>query len=490
MSESGRREFIKRSVMAGIGAAVTGVTQAGSSSPDAAATRRRVIVAGAGISGLCCAYELMKKGHEVIVLEANGRYGGHVLTERDDLADGLYPDFGADHVTIPGYERLVAYLKELDLTLIPYPHAEGSEAARDAHRLKIIDGVIYSEEMLADRALLAKLGFNPRETHFLSSHPWCELPALYVKPYLAKFSNELQPFGVGYDRLDDISMAEFYRREGASAAAIRFADAGPESALYSLWRFAVMEQRGIPLSEGDTYRIRGGNQELPTAFARRLGDRVKLNHPILSIKQSDTGISVVYRAFGYPDEQELTADVLVNCIPLSVFRNIAVTPPLSSEKQYVVDNLGFTSHPFYVFEASSPFWLDDGLKSINMEFEHPGISSIWQEATDVETSRVILKAYAPGGMSAQQGLAAFRQVYPGKRDTIVRALTVDWTRDKFSPSCEMLPFPVGQTHRFWPQLLQPEGRIYFVGTYADPLSRGMESCIRAAQRVAHEIDRL
>jgi monoamine oxidase len=489
LSNSGRREFLKHSLMAGIGA-VADVAQASSSSPVTTTTRKRVIVAGAGISGLCCAYELMKKGHDVVVLEANGRYGGHVLTGRDDLADGLYVDFGADHITIPGYERLVAYLEEFHLTLLPYPHAEGSEAARDAHRLKMIDGTFYSEEMLADRAVLAKLGVNSREARFLSSHPLCELPALYVKSYLGKFTDELQPFGVGYDRLDDISMADFYGREGASPAAIRFMDAGAESALYSLWRFAVMEQRGIPLSEGDTYRIRGGNQELPTAFARRLGDRVKLNHPILSIKQSDAGVSVVYRAFGYPDEQELTADVLVNCIPLSIFRNIAVTPALSSEKQYVVDNLGYTSHPFYVFEASSPFWLEDGLKSINMEFEHPAISSIWQEATDVETSRIILKAYAPGGTSAQQGLAAFRKVYPGKRDTIVRASTVDWTRDKFSPSCEMLPFPVGETRRFWPQLLRPEGRIYFAGTYADPLSRGMESCIRGAQRVADEIDRL
>ncbi|MGH8326832.1 MAG: FAD-dependent oxidoreductase [Steroidobacteraceae bacterium] len=42
-------------------------------------------------------------------------------------------------------------------------------------------------------------------------------------------------------------------------------------------------------------------------------------------------------------------------------------------------------------------------------------------------------------------------------------------------------------HKFWPQILQPEGRIHFAGTYADLLSRGMESCIRSAQRVAREI---
>ncbi|MGH8328487.1 MAG: FAD-dependent oxidoreductase, partial [Steroidobacteraceae bacterium] len=133
------------------------------------------------------------------------------------------------------------------------------------------------------------------------------------------------------------------------------------------------------------------------------------------------------------------------------------------------------------------FWLDDGLKSINMEFDHPLISSIWEMPAEVKTTRVLLKAYGPGGISPQRVLAAFRQVYPGKRDTIVQALTKDWTQDPLAPSCEMLPFPIGQMHRFWPQILQPEGRIYFAGTYADLLSRGMESCIRSAQRVAREI---
>ena len=183
----------------------------------------------------------------------------------------------------------------------------------------------------------------------------------------------------------------------------------------------------------------------------------------------------------------MKADYLVNCISLQLFKNIPVTPALSPEKQFVVDNMGYTSHPFYVFEASSKFWLEDGFKSMNMEFEHPDISLVWQEVNEVATTRVILKAFGPGGLSPQRVLAAFREVYPGKRDTIVQALTKDWTTDNFAPSCEMLPFPIGQLHRFWPQILKPEGRIYFAGTYADNLSRGMESCLRSAQRVAKEI---
>jgi monoamine oxidase len=186
----------------------------------------------------------------------------------------------------------------------------------------------------------------------------------------------------------------------------------------------------------------------------------------------------------------MTADVLVNCITLPIFKNIPVTPALSAEKQYVVENLGYSSHPFYVFEAASRFWLDDGIPSINMEFEHPDINSIWLQMDSPDTSRIILKAYGPGGLSPQRVLAAFREVYPGKKDTIEQALTLDWTRDRFAPACEMEPFPVGEMHKFWPEIIKPEGRIYFAGTYADTMSRGMESCLRSAQRVAQEINKL
>src|SRR5882757_3613804 len=104
-----RRTFIQSTLTAGAGlalapglaSAVTGAPGLASAAAkkNGAATPKKIIVAGAGITGLCCAYELMKAGHDVTVLEASGRFGGHVYTRRDGLSDGLYADFGADHIT-------------------------------------------------------------------------------------------------------------------------------------------------------------------------------------------------------------------------------------------------------------------------------------------------------------------------------------------------------------------------------------------------------
>jgi monoamine oxidase len=497
-----RRAFIKRTLAAGAGTvfaaniAFAGKRTSETRKPENEAdlgtspNGKKVIVAGAGISGLCCAYELMKTGHDVTILEATGRYGGHVFTGRDGFTDGLYADFGADHITKPGYERFFEYAEEFKLPVIPYPNAEGSDAAPGRHALRMIGGKFYTEDELKAPAVLRKFGFNDKEVAFLSQNPWYALQSMYLKPYLGKFKDAYQPYGVGYDDYDKIPIADIYKKEGASEAALDFLGGKNTNALYVLWRMAIMQLRGIPFSEGDTYHLKDGNEQLPMAFAKRLGSRVKLNHPITAIAHTATGVTVTFKPYGYDEEKQMNADALINCITLPVFKNIPITPALSPEKQYVVDNLAYSSHPFCVFEASSKFWLDDGFKSINMEFEHPDISSIWLETNQVDTTQIILKAYCPGGISAQRVLAAFREVYPGKHDTIEQAILKDWTKDRYAPACEMEPFPVGEMHKFWPQIMMPEGRIYFAGTYADNMSRGMESCLRSAQHVAAEIHNL
>ena len=56
--------------------------------------RKQVVVLGAGMAGLVAAYELKRQGHDVVVLEAQNRVGGRVLTCRE-FAPGLYAEFGA-----------------------------------------------------------------------------------------------------------------------------------------------------------------------------------------------------------------------------------------------------------------------------------------------------------------------------------------------------------------------------------------------------------
>ena len=479
-----RRDFLKSTVAASVGATMLSsnilygkVKESVAKPPAHPRIAKKVIVAGGGIAGLCCGYELMKRGHEVVVLDASGRHGGHVFTAREGLSDGLYADFGAEHITKPGYERFWEYTREFNLTVLPYP--------RRQNVLRRIDEKFYTEEMLADPAVLRKFGFNEREVKYLSEHPWWDLKSLYVRPYLDKFTDEYQPFGVGYDHLDNTPIAEIFKKDGASETALRYLGGNNTSALYELWRTGILHLRGVPLSPPDVHRLQGGNQELPNAFARHLGDRVKLNCPILAIRHGETGVTVTYKEF--EEEKEMSADFLANCIPLPAFRKIPVSPAFPPEKQFVIDNVAYDSYSRLVFQARSKFWEEDNL-SINMELNHPNISSIWQVAQEVDTHRVALMGTCPAGISAQRALAGFRAIYPGKQVTIEQAIVKDWTKDQFAPTCERLDFPMNELSKFWPHVMTSHGRIHFAGAYADNLNWGMEAATRSANRIAEEID--
>ncbi len=207
-----RRDAL-RLAASGVVASVTANESVASIRPASRAAKR-VVVAGAGIGGLCCAYELIERGHDVTVLEASGRPGGHVKTIHDPLPDGLYADVGAEHFTRPGYEQYWKYVEKFGLPFVAYP--------RRIHMLRRIDGTWYTEAQLQDPKVLRSFGFNPKEVDFIVRRGWTELPLLYFGPYLDAIGDEYQPFGAGLDQLDEITAGELLAKDGASDAAIRF----------------------------------------------------------------------------------------------------------------------------------------------------------------------------------------------------------------------------------------------------------------------------
>ncbi len=76
---------------------------------------RRVVVVGGGIVGLATAWELVKRGHEVTVLEKEARWGAHQTGHNSNVVHaGLYYKPGSlkARMSVVGNASIVAFARE------------------------------------------------------------------------------------------------------------------------------------------------------------------------------------------------------------------------------------------------------------------------------------------------------------------------------------------------------------------------------------------
>jgi monoamine oxidase len=477
-----RRSILKQ---AGLAAAAVAASSLGAAAEPK--TPKRVIIVGGGIGGLSCAYELMERGHDVTLLEASRRTGGHVKTIRDPLPDGLYADVGAEHFTNPGYDEYRRYVEKFDLPVLPW--------ARRQNMYRKMDGQWFTEEQLADRAVLAGLGFNAREIEYMRGHGFRELPMLYLAPYVAKFRDEYQPFGIGLDEFDHMLLGDVLADAGMSEAGARLTGAARSkpgekpsgaSALFQIWQAAIPKMRGLPVFKREVFHLKGGNQLLPDTFAAKLGERVQRNSEVTAISHGDTSVTAHFKQQGA--ERTLAGDHLVLCCSPLVIQRITVTPAWPVEKVFALQNTPMGMQSRVLLVTRDAFWKDD-VPSINLESGDGKMSLVYETAADVPGPRRVLMGSGQSVQTPEETIAAFRKFYPGKnRDTIEQCIVHQWWKEEpLAVGCERHAFPFGLLAKIWPRLLEPVGRIHFAGAAFDNLPWGQDAATRSANRVARQI---
>src|SRR4051812_29097357 len=305
-----------------------------------------VIIVGAGLSGLSAAREVLDAGREPLVLEADDRVGGRILTEH---VDGIPLELGAQWVG-DTHDRMQALAAELGVQI--YDQFEDGETTYefagevlrgDAFHKKYSDGLRGLERVLREIDRMADT--VPVEA------PWTAPQA---------------------DEWDRITVGQWYDNQGLTHVARTLLEictvgilAMPTvevSLLCLLQNVAVCGVSAELLAESEggaqTKRFVGGTSLIPLRLAETLGERIVLNAPVLTIDHAPDRVTVRCRGGFIASGRQ----IIVALAPTLAGR-IMYDPPLPGIRDQLTQRTPQASaHKMFVL-YDEPFWRGEGLNA-------------------------------------------------------------------------------------------------------------------------------
>jgi monoamine oxidase len=454
---------------------------------------RRAIIIGAGLSGLATGYELMKRGWETVILEASHRPGGRVMTARDCFSDGLYAEAGAEGINVK-HSFVLRYTGEFGLPLKPVrilgTRGQTLSILTAPWSIRLLyRGTVYT---------IPRLMMNPfRIPYRLKLRERLAFPLgltdLYTRPFERRFEDISNPLQKDFLYLDGMSFRDFLVEQGASEDAIAlieehhlFTSVKQLSALYMVWEQARRDFDGM------FYRIEGGNDRLPGAFAGLLGNRIRFNAPVSRIEDTSTGVAVTFESEGRL--QEVSGSCAICTMSLPALKNIGFDPPLSAAKQRALEEISYTSLFKTQIQFKSRFWETNGWSGTGYGDEL--MQYLLHVTSDQPSDQGILTSFATGAQARQ--LASMGDGAIGCiRDKIAvldgsataafaSGNAKDWDSDPWIGGTHP-QFDIGQMAAFWPELGKPEGRVHFAGEHTSYWTGWMNGALQSADRVLGEV---
>jgi len=450
---------------------------------------QRVIVVGAGLAGLCAAYQLTRAGHDVLVLEAQRRAGGRVETLRD-FAEDLCAETGATR--IPDHHHFaLKYVKQFGLELDPFL-APGAP-------------VYY----VRGQRLVVKPGDRPEWPVALSpAERALGLAQINEKAYgglVARIGDAASPGWTppeGFRDYDRLTFTELLRRQGLSEEAIhlrRVASGGWDDTVPQERDSALRRLRTLALESPGAvyYKIRGGNDRLPRAFALQLADKIRYGCPVTRIERAaDAALRVVWTE--RDGTQSRSADRVVVAVPFTLLRRIEIVPPFSDEKTRVIRELEYGSATKVFLQTRTRFWSSQGLSGFGYTDLHDYMQ-VWELGHTQPGPRGLLLAYAKcggarelGGLDEERRITAavdaVAKVHPELKQQLEGGRSKAWDDDPWARGAFGILRP-GDVTRLEPYIARAEGRVHFAGEHTSPWLGGwMHSALESGERAAREIN--
>ena len=453
----------------------------------------RVIVLGAGMSGLVVGYELGKLGYDYRILEARERVGGLMWTVRRgdshteldggerqvcQFDEGQY--FNAGAWRIPNADKgVLDYCAELGVPLELFVNS------CDANYL-------YEED--PERGPLSRQRVRLREA---KADLWGSTTEL-----LAKALDQGQ-VDVALSDEDKERLVEFL----VSAGCLDSADYvyRPPALRGSEGRYdlSALLQSGFGNRVRSLVRITGGPdpvfqpiggmQKIPDAFRRAMSDKIRMGSEVRSITQTEDAVRVVYSDTATGQEHEETADYCVCCLPMSVLTMIDIN--LSAETAAAVAESSHSGIAKMGLQMKRRFWEeDDGIFGGHLFGSNLEVGEFSYPSNDYLTEKGILLGFYANGSTAdlvdkptrdriEHVLTQAGKVHPQMREEFENAYCVWWEKVRYSHGA----YARQPTEEAMAQLSKADGRIYFGSAGVSTRPAWIEGAIVAAWRSVESI---
>jgi monoamine oxidase len=459
-----------------------------------------VVILGAGLAGLCAAYELERRGHTAVVLEAEPRHlGGRARTLRFD--DGLYGEAGA--MRIPERHELTRhYVKELGLPLRrfvqsnpeAYYYLRGQRARiKDARSLgRLYDLQTAEKDKTPDdfwtRAVVQRL-------RTLSDAERADLSAI-------------TPATAAVRALDQLSLQQLCEGAGLSQEAIDFlASATGLTPLLSTAATEHLREELEAVWTGRFDEIVGGTDRLPAALAARLRVKPRMGCEVTALEQDPLRrrAAAIYLERGRPRRAE--GDFVLCTLPFSVLSRLPIDRTFSGPKVRAIREVAYDSATKVLAITARRFWeTNDGIygggtytdlptgvtyyPADNAEARDPKVSArpAAMLASYTWAQQALRLAALPHTERAALTLRHLARVHPQLAEArmVRRTASFSWDLHPWS-SGAFAWFMPGQHSALYRDVISPEGRIVFAGEHASLSHTWIQGAFESALRAVREI---
>jgi monoamine oxidase len=450
----------------------------------------RVLILGAGIAGMSCAWEMARLGYNCTILEAGASAGGRCRTLRSgDRVEELdstqfceFDDdpefyFNAGPARIPHHhEFILGYCRQFNIALEAF--SNDNRAAR-----------LHSSSTFAGEPQLARRILSDSRGHIAQL-----LRSAVDQGALDQALN-------GADRNQLLAMLQEFgdlTAQGSYVGSTRAGYAGQEDAgkpqrdqplpplsldaiLDSkFWEFQLDYSQSINQQPSMLQPV-GGMDKIARAFEQRTSDNIVYEAPVSAIRNTAQGVEVDYQRAG-GEVQTLSADYCVCTIPATVLRSISHN--FSTEHRFAIDNFEYSQSGKMAFQ-SRRFWEQDHNLYGGISWTDQDITQLWYPNNGLgQDEGVLVGSYTfgdgPGGrfanMTPQQRIDQATQ----QGQAIHRELPVE-VRAGISVSWPQMPLQLGAWGISDPGILRhADGQVYFAGEHVSDLQGWQEGAVQSA----------